>query len=277
MSVANILRLTRKARCISQVALASRLEISARHVSFLETGRAQPSRELVMAWMRELEASASVRNAALHEAGYAPHSVGDERDLPANDAGPALTRIVDLHDPLPGLVFDAAWRVQCINRGGRWLCALVMPRYCARIGHDFADMDIIDAMTHEDGLFCAMRNAPAASEQLLRQLQLEALTCDALTERVATCVESLQSRYGVRGGLDRACATTVVTFSFDTAFGLLRFVTYQAAFGLPHDVTPTSLRCELWFPLDHRTRAVMTESCREDAKTSAPQSILHSG
>jgi carboxylesterase type B len=110
---------------------------------------------------------------------------------------------------------------------------LVVPRYCARIGHNFSSMDLIDAMTHEDGLFCGMRNAAAASEQLLRQLQIESLTRAALTARVAKCVESLQSRYGVRGGFDRASTTSSATFAFDTAFGLLRFVTYQAAFGLP--------------------------------------------
>lgn len=253
MSVAHILRLTRNTRRISQVKLASRLAISPRHVSFLETGRAQPSRELVVAWMRELDAPASLRNAALHEAGYSPHAMGGERELAA------LTRIVDLHEPLPGLVFDSDWRVQKINRAGRWLCSLVMPRYCELIGHDLIGMDLIDAMAHEHGLFCGMRNAADAGEQLLRQLQLEALTCEALTPRVDPCVEALRSRFGVRAGFVRPCTSThtVATFAFDTPLGALHFVTYRAAFGLPHDVTPASLRCELWFALDRRTREVM--------------------
>jgi transcriptional regulator with XRE-family HTH domain len=258
MSAAHILRLTRNARRISQVALASRLEISPRHVSFLETGRAQPSRELVMAWMRELEAPPSVRNAALHEAGYSPSVANDACDQGTNDASSALMRIVDLHDPFPALVFGSDWRLLRINRGGRWLCSLVMPRYCEHFGHDFTGMDIIDALSHEDGLLCAMRNARAAGEQLLRQLQLEALTCESLAPRVTQCVESLKARYGVRAALDRATATTVVTLAFDTSLGSLSFVTYQTAFGLPHDVTPTSLRCELWFPVDRFTRDVMT-------------------
>lgn len=269
MSAAHILRLTRNTRRISQVELASRLAISPRHVSFLETGRAQPSRELVVAWMRELGAPASVRNAALHEAGFAPHGGLQERD-PRNEASRCgLMQIVDLHEPLPGLVFDAAWRVLRINRAGRWLCSLVMPRYCAHLGHNLDGMDIIDAMAHEDGLFCAMRNARAASELLLRRLQLEALTSEALSARVSRCVESLQARYGVRAGVDRDADAQVVTFSFDTPLGLLRFATYQAPFGLPHDVTPTSLRCELWFPVDRETRAVMMHSGSEANVSSA--------
>jgi len=272
MSAANILRLTRTARRLSQVTLASRLAISPRHVSFLETGRAQPSRELVVAWMRELDAPASVRNAALHEAGFSPHVCGDESEPCDDNARCALMRIVDLHDPLPALVFDSEWRVLRINRGGRWLCALVMPRYCERIAHDFAGMDIIDALAHEDGLLCAMRNARGASEQLLRQLQLEALTCEALAERVATCVESLRARYGVCVGLEGRAAAAVSTFSFDTRFGSLRFATYQAAFGLAHDITPMSPRCELWFPLDRRTRDVMAHG-GSDEVTNARDAV----
>lgn len=94
------LQTARKSRRISQLELALRIGISQRHVSFVESGRAQPSRNLLLSWLDELHAPLALRNVALHQAGfassYAAHELGDAVLAPAREA---MTRLLDAHDP----------------------------------------------------------------------------------------------------------------------------------------------------------------------------------
>lgn len=95
-----------------------RLHVSQRHVSFVESGRARPSRELLAAWLEELGAPLVLRNEAMLRAGYAPaYSSVPLHDPALAEANHALERLLGAHDPLPALVIDAGWNVLRLNRG----------------------------------------------------------------------------------------------------------------------------------------------------------------
>ena len=92
------LQTARQSRRISQLELSLRMGISQRHISFVESGRAQPSRDLLLAWLDELDAPLAVRNVALQQAGfasaYARHELGDAVLAPAREA---LGRLLEAH------------------------------------------------------------------------------------------------------------------------------------------------------------------------------------
>ncbi len=95
------LRQARKARRLSQLELSLRMGVSQRHVSFVESGRAKPSRALLMSWLQELDAPLVVRNAAMLQAGYAPAYSADPLGGPSlAQANEALVRLLRAHDPM---------------------------------------------------------------------------------------------------------------------------------------------------------------------------------
>jgi transcriptional regulator with XRE-family HTH domain len=121
-SLRETLQNARKSRRISQLELALRIGVSQRHVSFVESGRAQPSRELLMTWLLELQAPLALRNVALLQAGYAPVYRGSEMsDAVLSPAREALSQLLAAHDPMPAMVMDASWNVVQMNRGAQLL------------------------------------------------------------------------------------------------------------------------------------------------------------
>jgi len=123
-----MLRQWRDARHLSQLTLATEAGISTRHLSFLETGRAQPSREMVQLLTGMLDVPLGERNALLVAAGYAP-AYGD-RPLGAPDLEPvrrALEYILQQQEPFPALVLDAEWNVVMSNSGARRVFELFRP------------------------------------------------------------------------------------------------------------------------------------------------------
>src|SRR5512137_587657 len=111
------LQQARKSRRLTQLELSMRVGVSQRHVSFVESGRAKPSRELLMAWLHELDAPLVVRNAAMLQAGYAPvYSAAPLSDPALAQANDALVQLLRAHDPMPALVLDAQWNLLHSNR-----------------------------------------------------------------------------------------------------------------------------------------------------------------
>src|SRR5262245_9243589 len=113
-----LLREWRRRRNLSQLELALRSAVSARHLSFIETGRAQPSREMVLHLAERLEVPLRERNRLLLAAGFAP--VFGERSLDESEMAPvreALERFLAAHEPYPAVVVDRHWNVIASNRG----------------------------------------------------------------------------------------------------------------------------------------------------------------
>src|SRR3954462_14584851 len=115
--VGELLREWRTLRRRSQMDLALEVGVSPRHMSFVETGRSRPSPELVLAIADRLDVPLRARNMLLLAAGYAPRfsqlDLDAERMRPARAAVP---RMLDAHDPYPGVAIDRQWNIVIANR-----------------------------------------------------------------------------------------------------------------------------------------------------------------
>lgn len=116
--VGPLLRSWREQRRISQLELALRADSSARHISFIETGRSRPSEEMILRLAEHLEVPVRERNALLLVAGYAPRYAQTALDDPALDAlREGMERLLQAYDPYPALVVDGTYHVVAANRG----------------------------------------------------------------------------------------------------------------------------------------------------------------
>lgn len=256
------LRAARKSRRISQFELALRIGVSQRHVSFVESGRAQPSRDLLLSWLHELQAPLSLRNVALQQAGFAPVYRGSELSdavlAPVHDA---LGRLLAAHHPMPAMVMDAGWNVLQMNRGAQWLALTLMP-WIAKLPQD-QPINMLDAMLHPEGMTRQMANLEEVAPAMLAHLRDDASTVPDLLPRVELFAAQIQRRLGKKPltPWPRQMAP-VLTTRFSTEYGELAFFSMFSTFGTPQDITLASLRVEHFFAADEKTRAVISTQVR---------------
>lgn len=257
--VGQLLKCLRERSGVSQLELALRLNVSQRHISFVEGGRARPSRNLIENWAQEINAPLSLRNAALHQAGFAPIQLGRSvHDPQLATTLDALQRMLDMHEPFAGLAFDADWIAHLGNRASDWLIMQLLPEFVTECFDPAAGFDMIAAVTHPGGLLSRLRDPWIGGGALLDQLRSEQWVRPSLAPRVDRLEASLLERFGPRPShAGRQESEPFLNLEFDTAQGLMRFFTIQSVFALPQDVTLASLRTELWFPADDVTRDIM--------------------
>jgi transcriptional regulator with XRE-family HTH domain len=257
-SLPTILRQARRATRLSQLALSLRVGVSQRHVSFVESGRARPSRQLLLAWLQELDAPLGVRNAALVHAGYAPvYGAAQLTDPELAQASHAMQQLLRSHDPFPAFVLDARWNVHNVNRGGLWLATTLLPWLAQRPAT--APLNMLDLLAHPDGLTRCMANLEEVGPTLLAHLRDDAAAEPALTPQVDAFAVRLRERVGSRRlppGPPRRAAP-VLTTRFVSPHGELAFFSMFTTFGTPHDITLASLRVEHLFAADDVTASVM--------------------
>ena len=257
------LQQARKARRLSQLELALRVGVSQRHVSFVESGRAKPSRTLLMSWLQELNAPLGVRNAAMLQAGYAPaFSAAALTDPLLAQANDALVHLLQAHDPMPAFVMDALWNVLHFNEGGKWLAGLLMP-WAADVlaAAATANINMLDMLAHPQGFTRHILNLNEVGPALLAHLRDDASVQPALTPKVEAFAALLRDRLGgqnLHGGWPYQTAP-VLTTRFDTPLGELAFFSMFSTFGTPQDITLASLRVEHLFAADAATRAVVAQ------------------
>lgn len=258
--LAQLLKHARARHRISQLEMSLRLGVSQRHVSFIESARALPSRGLLLAWMHEVQAPQSLRNAALLHAGYALNDIEKTNGASSleRQAVAALRQLLALHEPNAGLIFDADWLIVDLNEGARALCRLLMPDLGWSRGQGPVCLDMIEALRDPRGLLSRAREPERAAAALLAQLRLEQWARPALRERVDRLAGELERRFDLpEAAPPRHPALPYLDLTFDSARGPLCFALVQTLLGLPHDVTVGSLRTELWYPADDHTAAVM--------------------
>ncbi len=258
MSCARILQDARKMQGVSQFELALRLGVSQRHVSFVETGRARPSRTLIVQWIREAGAPSHLLGPALRAAGYANDL--DPQRLPRRDADAqvnAAAAVLATQSPFPVVVFNEDWTIRGLNDAGGWLAGELMPGCWQRAMAATAPVDMIDTAGDRDGLIMAMSNPAEAAASLLGQLEVEALRRTELRDRVDAFADSVRSRWRIppRAQLI-ADMRTSREFAFAHRIGKLRFLTVQSVLGHA-DSTAPGLRIEQWLPADRETRQAM--------------------
>src|SRR5499427_10216295 len=167
-SVGALLREWRQRRNLSQLELALRSAVSARHLSFIETGRARPSREMVLHLAERLDVPLRERNRLLLAAGFAP--VFGERSFDVSEMAPAreaLERFLSAHEPYPAVVVDQHWNVVAANRGVAFVNRDVAPELRA------PPANALRIALHPEGLAPRISNLAAWSGYLLARLRRE--------------------------------------------------------------------------------------------------------
>jgi transcriptional regulator with XRE-family HTH domain len=259
------LRQARAARRLSQLELSMRLGVSQRHVSFVESGRARPSRGLLLQWLEELGAALPTRNAALMHAGYAPaFSAAPLSDPELARAAEAMQHLLHAHDPMPAMVVDAEWNVLRANSGAVWLLQTLAPTLLPTM----TSMNMLDVLAHPEGIARVTLNLAEVAAPMLAQLREEAAAQPQLSERVQAVAARFQERLGTPTTRDPRTHSTlnatlhptppVLVTRFATPYGVLSFFTMLTTFGTPQSITLASLRIEHMFAADDRTRDVLS-------------------
>ena len=242
------LKRLRTARRMSQLELALTCDVSPRHLTFLESGRARPSREMVLILAEGLLAPLAARNALVQAAGFAaayPASPLQSEALAAFRG--VLTEMIDRHAPNPALLVDRCWNMIDANAPAR--------RLLGRLGVGDGQSNIIRALIARPD---AVGNLAEVLDELAMRLQLEALEAgdDPELGSLAALIAETRARLPDRPRV--AMRQAVVPLVFNLPGGApLRFLTAIAHFGTSEDVTIRDLRLELLFPADDPTRLAM--------------------
>ncbi len=255
MTFASKLRWWREQRGLSQLALAGRADISQRHLSFLELGRASPSREMVDRLVRALDIPLRQHNALLLAAGFAPE--WRQRDLAAPDlaeVASALGYMLAQQEPYPAVVVDRHWNLLKANGGAvRLVEFLVGP-----IAPGTA-INLADALVAPDVLRPHLLNWTEVVRHFIRSVETDA-TADGLIETTAL-LERLLSYRGVRSALGTGSGNAesgpVLAMHFRKGNTSLRLFTSIATLGTPQDITLQELRVECFFPMDEETGKIL--------------------
>lgn len=232
--------------------------MSQRHVSFVESGRSRPSRELLIGWLQVLEAPLALSNEALLAAGYAPaYSDRHLGDPWLAEAEHALEQLLQTHEPAPALVLDAEWNLVRMNGGARWLATTLMPAAADLLGQ--GPVNMLDLLIHPQGLSGHVSNLDDVGPRFLAMLRREVAAHPSLLPRVEAYEADLLARLGTTGGPANlpGAQAPVLTTRFRSPHGELAFFSMFTTFGTPNDITLASLRVEHMFPADEATRAVL--------------------
>lgn len=243
-----LLRRWRQQRALSQLDLALQAEVSSRHLSWLETGRAQPSRAMVLRLADRLEVPLRERNALLAAAGYAPLFVERALDDPALAlAREALQRLLDAHEPWPALAVDRHWNLVAHNR----LVPLLMAH--AAVELTAPPVNVLRLSLHPQGLAPRIVNLGAWRAYVLQRLAQQ--LAGTLDPALQLLLDELRALPGPPAPDDEpgGPADLAVPLSFSTPGGTLNFITTVTVFGAPRDVTISELAIETLLPADAAT------------------------
>jgi transcriptional regulator with XRE-family HTH domain len=261
--VGDLLRDWRQRRRLSQLDLALEAEISARHLSFVETGRAQPSRDMVLHLAERLEVPLRERNILLVAAGFAPVFPERPLDDPAMRlARSAVDQVLAGHEPYPALAVDRHWTLVAYNRSVMPLLQGIDP------GLVQAPVNVMRLSLHPQGLAPRIINLPEWRTHLFARLrqQIEVSADAVLVELLKELMTYPASGGpGHRPPAPDAGSGIVVPLQLATPAGALSFFSTTMVFGTPVDVTLSELAIESFFPAD----AFTSETLRQLAAGAA--------
>jgi transcriptional regulator with XRE-family HTH domain len=251
-----LVREWRDRRRRSQMDLALDVGVSPRHLSFVETGRSRPSPELILAIADRLEVPLRERNTMLLAAGYAPRythrSLTDPSMRHVHDS---LQRMLDLHDPYPGVVIDRQWNVVLANRAASAL-TIGIPQHV--LG---PPLNVYRVSLHPEGLGGRALNFAEWATYLLQQLRRSiALSGDAGLGAIwdeVTTYPAVAELIAAKVPVVWDEPPLLVPFRIKAGDHELSMFTTLTTFGTPRDVTLDELAVELFFPADDETEKVL--------------------
>ncbi|WP_424810594.1 helix-turn-helix domain-containing protein [Roseococcus sp. YIM B11640] len=250
-AVGELLRDWRQRRRISQLDLALDAGVSARHLSFLETGRSQPSREMLVLLAEQLDVPLRERNTLLLAAGYAPlyRERGlDDPDFAAIRSG--VERVLKAHEPFPAVAVDRHWNLVAMNAGVAPMLAGVDASLLA------PPVNVLRLSLHPEGLAPSIANLGEWREHLLARLARQ--IAESGDPVLASLRQELQAypHDGAEAPED-AGLSLAVPLQLKTQNGVLSFIGTTMVFGAPRDVSLAELAIEAFLPADEATAAAL--------------------
>lgn len=244
---ADTLRLWRSRRRFSQLHLAAEAEISQRHLSFLESGRANPSRAMVLRLAETLEMPLRDRNEMLGAAGFAP-VYPDARQGPGRDEVlRVVAQVVEAHAPHPALAVDRHWTLLVANAGAAALITGVAAQLTA------PPVNVLRLSLHPQGLAPRILNLPDWRAHVLHRLDRQiAATADPVLADLRAELAALPFR--AKGPAARVPAHGLfVPLILSSPAGPLSFLSTTTVFGTPMDVGLSEIAVETFLPADAET------------------------
>jgi transcriptional regulator with XRE-family HTH domain len=252
------LRQWRQRRHLSQLDLALDAEISARHLSFMETGRSAPSRDMLLRLAERLDVPLRERNVMLVAGGFAPAFPQRTLDDPAMKlAREALDAVLKAHEPNPALAIDRHWNLVSANRMVTPLLGGVAPKLLQ------GKINVMRLGLHPDGLASRTANLHEWRGHLLDRLQRQ---CEATADAELIALHDELKAYPTprAGPPPKISDSIVVPFQLRFGSDVLSFISTTMVFGTPVDITLSELALEAFYPADDRT----AEKLREIAGTA---------
>ena len=252
-----LLRYWRGVRRVSQLDLASEAGTTPRYVSFVETGRSQPSRRMVLRLAGALDVPLRERNDLLHAAGYAPvYTLASLGSAQLARVDEALTSMLDQHEPFPAVVMNRGWDVLRANAGAtRLFGTLLAPDPIP------ADANVLRLVVEPGPVRDSILNWSAVVPALFGRARREAVAgvVDPATEAL---IRQLSDRPDVRDALTGTEpspeAAPVIDLQFAFEGSVVSFFSVVSTIGTPMDVTAQELRVEAFFPSDPTSRTTWT-------------------
>jgi transcriptional regulator with XRE-family HTH domain len=249
----------------SQLSLALAANISQRHLSFVESGRTLPSRDMVVRLCDALDVPLRARNELLVSAGYAALYTERSLDLMGMDSvRDALHRMVSHHEPFPAFVVDRTWRVVMNNAGATRLVSACFDDATLRSLSRDGALNLMRMMFEPSQMRPRIRNWDMVGPRLLARLRNEARG-DPNSPSMALLKELGPSVDGSLGGEghDRL-ELPIVPVELGVGGATLRLFNTITTFGTPQDVGLQELRIEMSYPLDAETRAFLSGNARTE-------------
>lgn len=258
--VGDLLRDWRQRRRRSQLDLALDAEVSARHLSFIETGRAQPSREMVLRLAEHLEVPLRERNALLMAAGYAPVYSATPLDEPEMDAArQAIDLLLAGHEPYPALAVDRHWNLLAANRA--------VGIFLAEIPQELLTppLNVLRLSMHPEGLAGRIINSAQWRDHVLHRLrqQVEA-TADPVLKELLEELRAFPAPPADTPAHEPVIHDSVAfPLRMRSSIGELAFYTTTTVFGTATDVTLAELAIESFVPANAETAALLQRAAKE--------------
>jgi transcriptional regulator with XRE-family HTH domain len=250
-TVGAVLREWRQRRHRSQLDLAVDAEVSTRHLSFLETGRSAPSREMVLHLAEHLDIPLRERNALLVAAGYAP--VFPERPLsdPALDAARrAVELVIEGHNPYPAIAVDRRWTLLEANRTAMRLMGGASPELLQ------PPVNVLRLSLHPAGIASRIVNFAEWRAHIVSRLRRQQeMTADPALGELLREIKSYPAPDAASGSASAShdYGGVFIPLRLRTPRGVLSFLSTTTVFGTPVDITLSEIAVEAFFPADAAT------------------------
>jgi transcriptional regulator with XRE-family HTH domain len=253
--VGELLKEWRQRRRLSQLDFSLEADVSSRHLSFIETGRSQPSREMLLHLAERLDVPLRERNVLLITAGYAPvfpeRALEDPALFPAKQA---IGLVLKSHEPYPALAIDRHWQIVAHNDAVLPLLTGIPERLLT------PPINVLRLSLHPEGLASRIENLGEWRDHLMERLRRQiAATADKVLIELQAELETFPAPEATAPS---AYAGMVVPLRLRTPNGVLSMFSTTMIFGTPQDVTLAELAIESFFPADEATAEAFSPQMR---------------